>query len=163
MRGRTSTSGGTELRKGRKAPTEHCEREAEHLRGGPDPEEGRRPPQSERAGRRHPHREPQRQSLPNAHHRATHASIAAWNLGGRCIGIGSGRAAPGPRRNAAGRGGGAKAEAGETRWGGRSLEAPVGSKEDTTGDGYRGGRSRRRGAEEKHAEGRRAGKEPNGR
>jgi hypothetical protein len=75
-------------------------------------------------------------------------------LGGRCIGIGSCRAAPGLWRNAAERGCRAKAEAGEARWGARSLEAPVGSKEDTTGDGYRGGGSRRRGAEEKHAEGR---------
>lgn len=150
----TSTSGGTELRKGRKAPTEHCEGDAEHLRGGADPEEGRRPPQRERAGRRHPHREPQGQNLPNAHQRAPQASIGAWGLGGRCVGIGSGRAAPGPRRNAAERGGGAKAEAGEARRGGRSLEVPVGSKQDTTGDGYRGGGSRWRVAEEKHAAGR---------
>jgi hypothetical protein len=81
-------------------------------------------------------------------------------MGGRRIDIGGGRAAPGPRRNAAERGGGAEAEAeaeaeaGEVRRGGGGLEVAVGSKEVSAGDGHRCGGSRRRGAEERHAAGR---------
>ena len=145
-RKRTSTSRGKEGKQGR---TEHREGDAKHLRCGADPEEGRRPPQRERAGRRHPHREPQRQRLPEAHQRDPRAAVGAWTLGGRRIGIGigGGRAAPGPRRDAADRGGGAKAEAGEGRRGRGGLEAAAGSKEAAAGEGYRGGGSRRRGAE----------------
>jgi len=150
-RKRTSTSRGKEGKQGR---TEHREGDAKHLRCGADPEEGRRPPQRERAGRRHPHREPQRQRLPEAHQRDPRAAVGAWTLGGRRIGIGigigGGRAAPGPRRDAADRGGGAKAEASKGRRGGGGPEAAAGSKEAAAGEGYRGGRSRRRGAEERH-------------
>lgn len=65
-----------------RARTEHGEGQADHLGGGGDPEEGRRPPERERAGRGDPQREPERQRLPDAHQRGPRAAAAGGCLRG---------------------------------------------------------------------------------